>query len=192
MNANKATHAGSCQACGRIQKLPGGSLSKHGYTRRWGFFEGECPGTDHQPYEQSCALIQHFIKNAEQQRDAIEAKARELAQPVTQPKAWLSEYVLATWQNRFSSYKSRQVTLFDSNEQHSNIFWFSLKGERVNAFTHSLYGNTAFEVANEMNRRFIENTLTPRIKQLNDYIHWQQKRVDDWKLAPLRDLKEVR
>ena len=40
----KATHDGECQLCGRMQKLPDGRLAKHGYTTRWGFFQGVCPG----------------------------------------------------------------------------------------------------------------------------------------------------
>lgn len=43
-NANKATHSGECQCCGRKQKLPKGRLSNHGYTVEWGFFSGTCFG----------------------------------------------------------------------------------------------------------------------------------------------------
>jgi hypothetical protein len=49
--AKKATHRGTCQCCGRLQKLPGGLLSKHGYTVDWGYFNGVCWGAHHQPLE---------------------------------------------------------------------------------------------------------------------------------------------
>lgn len=53
----RATHSGTCQLCGRQQKLPNGRMAKHGYTVQWGFFEGTCPGSDGQPFELSKDLI---------------------------------------------------------------------------------------------------------------------------------------
>jgi uncharacterized protein YeaC (DUF1315 family) len=225
----KATAAGSCQACGRVQKLPKGVLSKHGYAVRWNQFVGECPGSGHLPYEQSCKLIKSFIANAKESRARIQARIDELNKPALEPKAWFAEYVPATWQDRHSRYEDREVTLFveapepvtpeiaQRNKQwvalmnegkagngtaatkHSDdyvpqptIFWFNLKGERVNAFTHSVNSNSVLETATKMNQKFAEHQLAPRVKQLDEYIRWQQQRVTDWKLAPLRDLKEVR
>ena len=64
----KATAAGSCQACGRVQKLPNDLLALHGYSVRWNTFIGQCPGSKHEPYEQSCALIKRFIASAKESR----------------------------------------------------------------------------------------------------------------------------
>jgi hypothetical protein len=67
--AKKATHRGHCQCCGRVQKLPGNLLSKHGYTVDWGYFNGVCWGAHHRPLEedrtimdQSCARIREQVK----------------------------------------------------------------------------------------------------------------------------------
>ncbi len=52
-----STHRGTCQVCGRGQKLPAGRLSKQGYTVDWGFFSGVCPGALAEPLETSRALL---------------------------------------------------------------------------------------------------------------------------------------
>jgi len=53
-----ATHYGTCQACMRQQKAPGGVLAKHGYVvAKYGFFVGTCPGSGQLPFEVSCDYI---------------------------------------------------------------------------------------------------------------------------------------
>ena len=48
----KATHNGTCQACGRTQAVKAnGRLAKHGYTVDWGYFSGTCTGSDKAPLE---------------------------------------------------------------------------------------------------------------------------------------------
>lgn len=46
----RATHNGTCQACGRKQALRG-TIAKHGYTVDYGYFSGTCGGSDRQPLE---------------------------------------------------------------------------------------------------------------------------------------------
>ena len=50
---SKATHNGTCQACGRVQAVNAktGLLAKHGYTTDYGFFNGTCGGSDRPPLE---------------------------------------------------------------------------------------------------------------------------------------------
>lgn len=47
----KSTHQGTCQVCGRMQALPSGRLSKHGYDVKFHYFHGVCPGAGHKPLE---------------------------------------------------------------------------------------------------------------------------------------------
>jgi hypothetical protein len=82
----KATHIGSCQACGRVQKLPGDVLSKHGYHVQWRIFVGECPGCGHRSYEQNCSLIQKFIDGMKEWLTGIEASIAKNLLPATEPK----------------------------------------------------------------------------------------------------------
>jgi hypothetical protein len=57
-----ADFIGTCQICGRPQKLPSDKLAKHGYkVAGYGFFVGTCPGSDHLPYERSCDLLPPMI-----------------------------------------------------------------------------------------------------------------------------------
>jgi len=58
----KATHKGTCQICGRLQKLPKGKLSKHGYRVQWGEFSGTCPGSEEQPFEESREVLGRFVE----------------------------------------------------------------------------------------------------------------------------------
>jgi hypothetical protein len=197
--ANKAVAAGSCQACGRVQKLPNDLLALHGYSVQWNTFVGQCPGSKHLSYEQSCTLIKRFIASARESRAAIQARIDELNQPATQPKAWVSEYIPATWQNRHSRYQDREVSLFSHREQYVNsddtylnIWYLNLEGKQERMSTRGIYSSTVLDAATELNKKFAEQQLAPRVKQLDEYIRWQQKRVIDWKLRPLRDLKEVR
>lgn len=52
----KATHNGTCQACGRNQAVKAdGRLAKHGYTVDYGYFNGTCSGAEHAPLEKDTA-----------------------------------------------------------------------------------------------------------------------------------------
>jgi len=69
---NQATHQGSCQICGRVHKVNNrtGRIATHGYTTRFGYFEGECSGRGQLPYEKSC---DYLVKVIDQQRDMIKS-----------------------------------------------------------------------------------------------------------------------
>lgn len=76
--SNKATHSGHCQACGRLQKLPNGKLSKHGYTVEHGFFSGVCRGTNYLPFEQSCDQVRRYIGEAKSEVEFLTKRRTEL------------------------------------------------------------------------------------------------------------------
>jgi hypothetical protein len=62
---NKATHYGTCQLCGSLQKLPDGVLATHGYQIHWNQFHGTCRGTGNLPFEQSKDLAEQQILDSE-------------------------------------------------------------------------------------------------------------------------------
>lgn len=74
----KATHNGTCQVCGRLQKLPAGILSSHGYTVDWGYFSGVCFGAREKPLETSRAVLDEHMQALE-----AEAKRLDTAEPST-------------------------------------------------------------------------------------------------------------
>lgn len=57
----KATHRGTCQACGRAQANFKGFIAKHGYTVDWGYFNGVCGGAERLPLEQDKTYALHII-----------------------------------------------------------------------------------------------------------------------------------
>ena len=61
----KATHYGTCQLCGSLQKLPSGVLAIHGYQIAWNQFNGICHGTGHLPFEQSKDAAEAQLKRSE-------------------------------------------------------------------------------------------------------------------------------
>ena len=61
----KATHYGTCQLCGSLQKLPNGVLALHGYEVDWNQFHGICRGAGHAPFEQSKELAVEEMRRAE-------------------------------------------------------------------------------------------------------------------------------
>jgi hypothetical protein len=69
-----ATHNGTCQVCGNVQALPGGVLSKHGYTVEHHFFNGVCPGASALPLEQDRKLADDVA--ASLRRQAVELRDR--------------------------------------------------------------------------------------------------------------------
>src|SRR5262245_3379925 len=101
----KATHFGTCQICGAVQKLPGGKLAKHGYTvSQWGFFAGTCSGSDHKPFETHTDRIALAIEQATASRTSALAKAAEL-RARTDCKTFVSVYVPARQRGERGHYK---------------------------------------------------------------------------------------
>jgi hypothetical protein len=63
---NKATHYGTCQLCGSLQKLPSGVLAQHGYQIHWHQFSGICKGSGHLPFEKSKCIAEAQIVLSEE------------------------------------------------------------------------------------------------------------------------------
>lgn len=54
---------GHCPYCGRVQAVltRTGKMAKHGYTIKYGWFQGVCPGHRHQPMEKDRDITESFI-----------------------------------------------------------------------------------------------------------------------------------
>lgn len=192
----KATHTGSCQICGRTQKLPNGCLSTHGYTVQWGFFSGTCGGSGHLPFEQSKGLIDGAIKRATEQRDrtaalSAEYKAGILNEGDGGTKAWVSVYHRATYRGTSSHYTWEQVDVL--SETHTNaagdyswerFYYIGKDGKQCKIET---YGQckTVEETRKYLNRAYARS-LDKIVEQLDTYIAWQQNRIKDWKPTSLK------
>ena len=195
MNRNKATHMGSCQACGSYQKLPNNKLSLHGYDVKWGFFNGICRGSGELPYEQSFGLIEKFIAQAQGDKDAILKNIETLRQPAAAPKGWYHEYRSDT-KSRRSGYYWREVEIEQERVEyessipgHANFYTVNRYKDylgNMKKFDTYEYTKTVLEVATGMNAKYIEQALMPRVEQLDRYIVWQKQRIAEWKLTELK------
>lgn len=194
----KATHQGHCQLCGRFQRLPGGSLAKHGYTVEFNFFNGVCPGSHHLPYEQSCDLLPA-------RRDWAATTAKQLRKSASEvralrdPKAvWIHEYQSGTYSRRRggSTYVWKQVApRFEEykRELSAGSFFTATyvtdKGvtERLDTYTANESIDAIVAYFNAKRAAEIEGNA----KQHADYATWAQKRIDAWKLEELTPIKEA-
>jgi len=192
-NKNRAKFIGECQCCGHVQKLPNGRLSKHGYTKQWGFFSGTCLGADELPLEISKELVEDFIFAALIQKDnlkAAQAKAREVP---TEQKAWVHEYVHGTGYVP-SGYQWRYVDVefVENVSQDGSYHWntYSFVGVDGKDQKIELYSvdskdvNTVIAHLNEKKAVSLEAT----VKQIDQYVAWQTDRINKW--VP-RELKLV-
>jgi hypothetical protein len=190
----KSVHVGSCQACGREQKLPGEVLSKHGYHVQWRMFVGECPGTGHKPYEQDCSLIQKFIDDMKERLAGVEKGIAENLVPATEPKCWYHEFISGNYGMR-SRYEWRQVELIaqlrtydygDGNGKctYYELYYVDYKGKEQRfpeRTTHDV-----LQTATKQNAKYVEWELEPLKRHIEGYIRWQQERVDNWKPVGLK------
>jgi len=190
MPKSKATNRGTCQWCGRIQKLPNGAISLHGYTVQHGFFNGECRGSFWEPYELSCDLIQESVDRATEYKAGLEAQIVELSKLATEPKAWYDEYVGRKFKGD-TGYQWRLIELYikpeDEGKDYPWIWYTNHKGqpERMN-----LSGIDAplLSAANKLNTyriRFLQKSIA----ELDEYIARQTKRIKEWELKPLLPLQ---
>ncbi len=197
--ARSATHQGQCQVCGRLQMLPGGLLSKHGYNVKWGFFNGVCWGAGHLPFELSKDLIEDAIARATAQRNGLIEDAASLRSNLTPASAWVYEYVGSrtrygeshVW--REISRDQFEVTEFSvsypaskDSQSHSN------KNGRV---SESRYGESLDQIMVKHNS-YRASILDGIIKELAQYVAWQKARIEKWaphpeKLVPVEPKKDA-
>lgn len=75
----KHTHRGTCQACGRRQAVSEGRIAKHGYTTKYGFFMGVCPGARELPLEKSADVLDLTVARLVAFADELEADVAAIA-----------------------------------------------------------------------------------------------------------------
>lgn len=178
----KATHNGHCQICGSVQKLPASRLSKHGYTVKWGFFSGTCPGSDGKPFEVSTDLIERAIVNATQAREVALAQAASL-RAMTGTTGYVLErvkgdiYADRRWQETEVSMRTLE------HRPDISIPCYVLDGKRKDLHMTGTPETIAAELRNSYARTFDE-----RAADLQRYIDWQRERVASWQPGELQPI----
>lgn len=177
-----ATHDGTCQLCGSSQKLPDGRLSLHGYTKQWGYFTGQCPGSRHLPYEVSCDLLPPRLASTKESIADLEAQIERLLKPAQSTKAWVK---ITTRMGRTRTTRWAEADLY----KECNRVWFNdNEGER-REFAPSDYrvdfGKMSLvEIATYANSKRAEE-LGFSLRQLAQYADWCDNRIKTWEKRPL-------
>lgn len=199
----KSEYRGHCQACGRLQMLPSGKLSKHGYTVAFGFFSGVCVGSGKLPFEESCDLVKSFIESARDSLFTVKAFQSKLRKTPTEGKAYV--HIRLADPRRFSCYTrewrevpiTEEVIPFSDGNGHYSKFWRTgdtrwgrneLRGYEVQPVDRSevsaSYDDTLATVCGKRNREYAD-WLQHEVDSLKRYIAWQTERVTTWKRMPL-------
>jgi hypothetical protein len=191
---DKATHSGSCQICGRVQKLPGNVLSKHGYTTRWGFFSGTCPGSGYRPFEVAFDRIQAAIDDVKMQIAGIESDIVTMNAAPVENVAPFHAYRSASKCSRYerSGHYESTVTLTPGT-LYGDVILTHAKDDTgrktESSLTYSLHGTIeqiVLKLRADKQRR-MEGWVADRQK----FVDWQEHRIATWKPGTLTAVKEA-
>lgn len=181
---HKATHRGECQGCGAKQKLPGGRLSKHGYTKRFGFFEGTCPGSGHRPFEQSKDMVRKFMAKANEELAQLELEIAELETSTDSKSVWHRSYT----RTRGYIWEKREVIAIEksygdgTSGSYLTFVWvYAADEEQPRHMRPDISADQSLdEYVRDMNLRYIKMECLPREVGLFEYIKWQRARLFCW------------
>jgi len=115
----KATHNGTCQACGRSQAFYRGTVAKHGYqVKGWGFFHGVCRGAENKPLEQEKTITEATIKFLrETYAPQADQYALDLESGKKEPKFYVDKWIQDDPNNKWRGhYEKTQVARADLSE----------------------------------------------------------------------------
>ena len=180
-----ATHRGTCQVCGHVQKLPGGELSRHGYTKRWGFFSGTCPGSGWRPFEVAHDRIRGAITDTQQAIGRLEAESAALmAAPIESPAA--SAPFL-----RYNAFARGRVETSvavyeDPRDGGRGVRLVFPDGKVEYGITH---GFRNVEVTVTKLREERRARIAQAIAQRAEYIAWQEQRIREWAPGELQPVE---
>lgn len=204
-NQNKATHKGSCQCCGRLQKLPDGKLAKHGYVvAGYGYFVGVCRGAGYLPFEQSFDQVARYVREAKEVLARFETSIAEWSKPSTEPQAWLRTYVqgggllpgryvwcyvpIIATEHPSDAYTYKQPSGDVVNIPASVYLTFEFV-DKAGKKKHlsDFYGTprSLAELVNHLNAEYVTRELQPEANRIARYIKWQRERIKSWKPAGL-------
>lgn len=181
--ARKAEFKGCCQACGRLQMLPGGVLSDHGYEISHGWRNGVCYGAGHLPIEVSCDLIQSSADYARAEAARLEAKAREeLAVPLGSLEGWKQVY-----HKELSNRTRGSVYLWEHGvyvgEGFDCVFEYGEEGRKKRDPLRSGFVKAAAKAAESRADR--ARSLRSRAASQEEYAARQEKVLAAWAPKPL-------
>lgn len=188
-----ATHRGHCQVCGHFQKLPGGRLAKHGYTKEWGFFNGTCYGSDERPFETHTYLIEMAIQNAEGMARGLHEQAAVLT-TLNVDRLWRNVWTKDA--RGKGAYEWIATPLDEVTFEHktysdgevSPFVTILINGEDVMRQFSGNYWRTREEAILALNAKRA-HFLSGEAAQYERYAAWQRQRLAEWTPQPLTPIE---
>jgi hypothetical protein len=172
--------------------MPGGLMSLHGYTTKWGFFSGTCDGARALPFELSCDLVKGYIVRAQSALAGVEAEQAALRTPATEPFTWVVRWQEGDRYTKGGHKWSRvPVTAETVNYDGGSYQRFYFERERSTGNTREeIHGSARYGDDTLLNVCTFHNSkradyLERDARNLRNYIAWQTERVNTWKPAPL-------
>lgn len=173
----KATHKGHCQCCGRLQMLPGGVLSKHGYTVDFGYFSGVCRGAGELPFEQSIDLIKGFIDGAAKFAEEMRAKAAE--EMISTDKECMVSHYHKPSGHRYDKGGYRWIKVVLTENESGYTASYEVDGK--------VHQNVGWNIKS-YHERYARH-LIKQAEEAEQYCQWQRQRIKGWKPSPLTPVK---
>ncbi len=210
--SSRSFNRGTCQACGRIQKLPNGVLSLHGYTKQWGFLHGVCKGSHHRAFEISKDLIEKCITGSQDAIVGLQARRAELFQFTTtaNSKAWRRIYVDAKYKHNTPSGYEWRLGHVDKIEtehtfpsgkviyksyvwvdeklltdpSHRPVITSKIESYEIEQDKTGKSKQDVTQVIEMLNRKYAKDVIDVEIAQHRQYIEWQRERIKNWVQKP--------
>jgi len=176
----KATHKGTCQVCGKLHKLPHG-LSVHGYTVDFGFFSGTCRGSYGRPFEKSHDLISKSITDA---KNLIEEHKTAIQELSTAPKAIWKQNHNKKGQPWFK-YGFKIECHAHKGDYIKPVHEYAEIWNLKNIYIHRKSANEVLVEKNSSRVFFLKREIT----KLEEYINWQNKRIENWEEKDLTPIQ---
>ncbi len=192
---SKATHKGECQICGCQQLLPGGKLSNHGYTVKWGFFSGICSGAGRLPFELSTDAIQPVVDGVKATILAVEAEIAALEDLNSDvngaSKAWHNTYRDGyVWELvPVVDFQAKPLSGGGACYHVANVLVKNRKGveqaQSIETYSQSFELTSVRHFVHFLNRKrakFLRGQNSAR----RDWVRWQAERLAGWQLKELK------
>lgn len=175
--------------------LPGGLLSKHGYTRKWGFFSGVCAGSGHFPFETHTDRIAGAVAGVEQTIAEVNAEIAELenldSEVNGKPEAWHHTY------KAYGGYVWERVPVGNLDHKvYGDRTCYSAeitvasgrkpepRQEQIQAHDAAWNLPTLRHWVHFLNCKYAKH-LRQQNSARRDWVKWQQQRLADWSVKPL-------
>jgi hypothetical protein len=167
-----------------MQRLPAGRLAAHGYTTRWGFFEGTCNGAGELPFEVSKDYIETCIDLASNRATAFRALAAEAEANRNPAAVSVNVYLGQRVGGGISGYQWIKSRLESSPGFVQ--FWHPGDYRKPAGWRRLPIGSgfTLAEAVIHLAGKYADH-LEKRAANFDRYVAWQSERIATWAPAPL-------